>query len=94
MGVTGLIEFNHIDTGESFCVPAHSIRYVRSRDTFRKGILDYQVTSVGFADIELDVEGTYDEVCFALKEAGYDIKMRMQYHNVRKQNNGSSEELP
>lgn len=81
-----MIEFIDINTGESFCLHPNSIKFIRSRNTDNNGIKDWQVTSIGFSDIELDIEGTYDEVCQAMKTAGYDVKSRMYYIKKRSLN--------
>ena len=68
-----LVEIINKHTGETFCVPAHSIQYVHWYDEDH----ELQATSVRFADKEIEVDSTYDEICNQLKEEGYDIAIRV-----------------
>lgn len=75
----GLVEFINKATGETFCVPVRSLGYLHSRDAED----DMQVTSIRFSGKELDIEGTYDEICQELKKAGYEIQSRIGYTKDR-----------
>lgn len=70
-----LVELIDKHTGETICVPAHSIQYVHWYDDNH----ELQTTTVRFADREMEVDSTYDEICHKLKEEGYDIAIRVFY---------------
>lgn len=68
-----LVEIINKHTGETFCVPAHSIQFVHWYNEDH----ELQATSVRFADMEIEVDSTYDEICHQLKKEGYDIAVRV-----------------
>lgn len=72
----GLVEFINRKTGEPVSIPAGQVTLFRSRD--ENG--DIQVVSVKYSGLELDITETYDEFCYKMKKAGYDIIIHEEYN--------------